>query len=238
MINYALHDNVLTPDPNDAMAIVQDTKKCTLDDLVQDVTGTGSILKETECNAVMPAIFRALGKRLQNGEGFISEFLVIDRSISGVFTNEEDYYDSERHQINTNVRLGSTLAKMAGQSEVKKVPAIKKQPLPESFRDLKSKTYNDLVTPGQFAEIIGKDLKINGLDKLTDLDNNVEGVFFTDSKGVETRVKEIANNLPGKLTIEIPDSLKKGEYTLEIRNIRRGTKTLRKGRLNETLVVA
>jgi hypothetical protein len=35
----------------------------------------------------------------------------------------------------------------------------------------------------------------------------------------------------------IPETLKKGNYTLEVRTIMRGTKNLRKGRLNEVLVV-
>ncbi len=192
----------------------------------------GSILKPTECNAVINATFRALGKRLQRGEGFISEYLLIDRSISGVFTDDDDRFDSERHQVKANVRLGSTLAKIAEQSPVQKVLTIKKLPVLESFRDLKSKTFNDRLTPGSFAEITGTDLKIS------DLNHPEEGVFFIDQKGVATRVADVSNNYPGKLTIEVPDSLKRGEYTLEVRSVRRGTKTLRKGRLNETLVVA
>lgn len=232
MMNYALHDNVLTPDQYDRMAIVQDTVKCTTQDLVNDITSEGSILKPTECNAVIAATFRALGQRLQKGEGFISEFLLIDRSISGVFDNDDDRFDPERHQIKANVRLGSTLAKMAEQSPVKKVLTIKKLPVPETFRDLKTKTFNDRLTPGSFAEIVGKDLKID------DLDNPEEGVFFIDQGGTVTRVADVANNYPGKLTIEVPDTLSKGEYTLEVRTVRRGTQTLRKGRLNETLVVA
>lgn len=47
MLPYSLHDNVLTPDPDDRMAIVQDTTKCTVNDLVEDITGEGSILKPT-----------------------------------------------------------------------------------------------------------------------------------------------------------------------------------------------
>ena len=231
MITFSLHDNVLTPDPLDHMAVVQDTPKCTTQDLVEDITGEGSILKPTECNAVINAVFMALGKRLRQGQGFISEYLLIDRSISGVFTDDADRFDPERHQIKTNVRLGSTLAKLAEQSPVKKVPAIKKLPVLENFRDMKSKTLNDRLTPGSFAEIHGKDLKIN------DPDNPDEGVFFIDRQGKASRVAEVSNNYPSKLTVEVPDKLPAGEYFLEVRTVRRNTKTMRTGRLNETLVV-
>lgn len=173
-----------------------------------------------------------MGKRLQNGEGFVSEYMLIDRSISGVFTDDADYFDASRHQVNANVRLGSTLATMAEQTPVQKIPAIKKLPVVEQLRDLKSKTFNDRITPGSFVEVMGSDLKIG------DMTDAQQGVFFIDTKGAETRVVEIANNYPSKLTVEVPESLKKGEYRLEVRTIIRSTKNLRIGKLNETLVVA
>ena len=232
MLPYSLHDNVLTPDPTDYMAVVQDTKKCSISNIIDDITGEGSILKETECSAVLHAFFRALGKRLQNGEGFISEYLLLDRSISGVFTSRDDSFDPARHQINANLRLGSMLATMAEQTPVHKVPTVKKLPVLESVRDLKTKTFNDRITPGSFAEINGRELKIG------DLNDPQQGVFFIDANGVETRVNEVSNNYPSKLTVEVPDGLNTGEYRLEVRTVRRTTKKLRRGNLNETLVVA
>jgi len=214
------------------MAVVQNYKKVTFPQLIGDMTGEGSILKDIECNAVAHGFFKALGKRLQNGEGLISEYLIIDHSISGVFNDEEDQFDPERHQINVNIRLGSFLAAMVANTPVQKIKSSRKMPVLEQFRDLKTKTVNDRITPGSFAEISGSELKIE------DPDDVQQGIFFIDSAGAEVRVAEISNNIPSKLLIEIPDALKKGEYALEVRSVWRNTKQLRKGRLAETLVVA
>ena len=64
-----------------------------------------------------------------------------------------------------------------------------------------------------------------------------QGIFLIDSKGEETQVDRISNNIPKKLVFSIPETLKKGNYSLEVRTILRNSKNLRKGRLNEVLVV-
>ncbi len=90
MLKYSLYDNPITPDPTDFMAVVQDSEKVTVEELIKEVTVPGSILKETECVAVFHAILKALGKKLHEGKGFTSEYLVLDHSIKGVFTSEDD----------------------------------------------------------------------------------------------------------------------------------------------------
>jgi hypothetical protein len=43
----SLHKNVLTKDETDYRAMIQNSQKCGIDDVIDDITGPGSILKET-----------------------------------------------------------------------------------------------------------------------------------------------------------------------------------------------
>ncbi len=232
MLKYSLQDNPLTPDPTDFMATVQDNEKCTIDELIEEITGDGSILKDTECKAVSHALFRALGKQLKAGKGFTSEYLIIDHSISGVFTNEEDNFDPKRHQVNINLRLGSLLREAVQGIKVEKVKSSIPMPVLKACYDHWSQTYNDVITPRGSVDITGEQLKIG------DLDDPEQGIFLIDSKQAATRIDRVAQNMPKKLVFSVPDTLKKGDYTLEVRTLMKGTNKLRTGKLNQTLVVA
>ncbi len=50
IIKYALHKNPITPDPYDCRAVVVGAPVYNTDKVVKQITGKGSILKETECN--------------------------------------------------------------------------------------------------------------------------------------------------------------------------------------------
>lgn len=231
MLDYSLHENVLTPDETDFMAMIQNSQKCNIGNIIVDITGEGSILKETESVAVTHAVFKALGKRLACGEGFQSEYLVIDHSISGVFTSEDDQFDPKRHAVNVNVRLASTLRDMTSNIPVQKVKSTTPMPTLEQVYDHWTQTKNDVITPKSSVDIQGINLKIG------DLDDPQQGIFLTDGKSIEVRIDRISLNQPKKLVFSVPEGLKKGDYTLIVRTVLRGTKKLREGRLNQTLVV-
>jgi hypothetical protein len=78
---------------------------------------------------------------------------------------------------------------------------------------------------------LGENLKIG------DPENAEQGVYLIDSKNVEYKAA-LRVNKPKTLEVVIPETLKKGEYILEVRTVIRNNATLKKGRLNETLVVS
>ena len=232
MLKYSLYDNPITPDPTDFMAVVQDSEKVTVEELIKDVTVPGSILKETECVAVFHAILKALGKKLHEGKGFASEYLVLDHSIKGVFTSEDDTVDPNRHQVSVNVRLGSTLREMTKTVPTTKIKASVPVPVLERVYDHWTQTTNDQLTSRSSVDLVGEFLKIG------DLEAADQGIYLIDSKGVETKVDRVSLNTPKKLVFSVPENLKKGNYGLEIRTKLKNTSKVRRGRLNETLVVA
>lgn len=231
MVKYSLFDNPVTPDPDDCKAIVQDAEKIGIDDLIDDVTTEGSILKRTECVAVVHAVFMALGKQLKKGKGFTSDYLVLSHSIKGVFDNQEDSFDPKRHQICVNVRLGSALRQMSEGVEVLKVKSTVPVPVLDKVYDHWTQTENDQLTPRSSVDLYGENLKIG------DMNNPEQGIFLIDSKGEEVKVDRLTLNQPKKLVFSVPETLKKGNYSLEIRTVMRNNKNLRVGRLNEVLVV-
>lgn len=231
MLKYGLYDNPVTPDPTDYMAVVQDSEKVTVEDLIEEITVPGSILKETECVAVFHAILKALGKVLHEGKGFKSEYLVLDHSIKGVFTSEEDVFDPNRHEVSINLRLGSVLREMTRDIPVSKVKASVPVPVLERVYDHWTETVNDQITPRSSVDILGENLKIG------DQEDPEQGIFLIDSKNTEIRATRMAQNTPKKLIFSVPEEVTKGSYTLEIRTILKNTTKLRRGRLNETLVV-
>ena len=231
MLDYSLHENVLTKDETDYMAMIQNSQKCGIDDVIDDITGPGSILKETESVAVTHAVFKALGKRLARGEGFQSEYLAIDHSISGVFTSIDDVFDPKRHAVNVNVRLASTLREMTSKIPVNKVKSTTPMPTLEQVYDHWTQTSNDVITPRSSVDIQGINLKIG------DPEDAQQGIFLADAKNAEVRIDRLSLNQPKKLVFSVPEGLKKGDYTLIVRTVMRGTKKIREGRLNQILVV-
>ena len=73
MIEISLVDNKLTKDnPYDRMGMVQNRKIKTVADIVKQLTAEGSILKRTECDAVIHSTLRTITRNLIEGYEFRS----------------------------------------------------------------------------------------------------------------------------------------------------------------------
>ena len=213
MLLISLLDNKLTPnDPHDRRAIVQNLRYITVAELVDQLTQEGSILKPTECNAVINAAFRTITNNLREGYGFASDHFSMTPSVSGVFVNDEDRYDPARHQVELNLRLGAPMKEALGQVKVKVVPYNTPMPTIKQVFDRKSKTTNQQLTPGYTLEITGELLKVE------DEADAQQGVFLVNTqKAEELKIDHFYQNTPKTLQVELPDNLKKGTYRLEVR---------------------
>ena len=170
-VKYVLHKNPITPDPDDCKAVVIDTKFYDVDKVVEQITGEGSILKITESVAVGNAFLRQIGLNLAQGIGFRSKYFDVDISMLGVFVNEGDKYDSERHSAYPKLTVGKPWKENLSQAVIEKVTADELKPKLLSIFDIKSKTNNQTLTPGGMAELHGQLLKI---DETT----SDEGLYF------------------------------------------------------------
>jgi hypothetical protein len=231
-INYVLHLNLMTPDPLDCRAVVVNRTIYTVKDIVKQITGEGSILKETECNAVIESFLKKIGSNLADGICFQSEYFSIGVEISGVFDNDKDKFDANRHMIYPNLSAGKPWKENVALAKLEKVTTEENKPRPESLVDMKSKTNDQVLSPGGMAELMGQKLKI---DETTP----DEGIFLiSENGGGETKISYIYLNYPKNLQFEVPEGLVAGNYKVEVRNRSHNGKGLRIGRLEQTLNVA
>jgi hypothetical protein len=72
-ISFVLHPNPITSDPDDRRAMVVNRTTFSVDDVIKQITGEGSILKGIECYAVVDAFMSRIGQNHADGVGFQSE---------------------------------------------------------------------------------------------------------------------------------------------------------------------
>jgi hypothetical protein len=231
-INYVLHPNLITPDPDDCRAIVVNRTSYSIDDVVKQITGEGSILKGTECYAVIDAFLSRLGLNLADGIGFNSEYLTVSTEISGVFINDKDKFDTARHLVYPNLKPGKAWKESLSNAKLERVTSEENKPRPETIIDMKSKSYDLTLTPGGMAELQGQMLKID--ETAAD-----EGIFIISGNGgAETRISYLYMNYPKSLQFEIPEGLNAGTYKIQVRNRAHKGKILKAGALEYSLTVA
>lgn len=225
MLQHSLVDNPLTEDPDDCRAQVQAYKRKRVEDIVSQITIPGSILKETECVAVINAFFKAIATNLEAGVGFESDYLTLTQSIAGVFTDAKDRFDPSRHEVKLNLRIGDPLKEALRQVRVKKVTTSVALPELTQIHDWKSRSIDQLLTAGHSAQVTGNRLKIDNMD------DPQQGVFLVNTKKEEEiRIPYLHQNTAKKLQLEWPDSLKSGNtYKLEVRTTIKGGQEVRTG---------
>jgi hypothetical protein len=231
-INYVLHPNLMTAEPYSFKAMAVKRTTYNIDNVVEQITGEGSILKITECYAVIDAFLRQVGFNLKEGICFHSEYFSLSPEISGVFNDDKDKYDPERHQVYPNVKPGKTWKENMANAKLEKMVADENKPQIENVIDMKTKTIDQSLSPGGMAEIRGQLLKI-------DETANDEGIFIiSENGGGETKVSYLYENFPKTLQFEIPEGLTAGNYKIEVRNRAHKGKAVRIGILNYSLNVA
>lgn len=233
MLQISLADNKLTKDdPNDRMAIVQNRKQKSVADIVDQLTVEGSILKPTECEAVINGVLRTMVKNLREGYGFQSDYFSLTPSVSGVFIDDKDRFDPSRHQVELNLRLSAPMKEALTQVNVEVIPHTTPMPVIKTVFDRKSKTTDDQMTPGHTLEIAGERLKI------VDTEADEQGVFLVNTqRAEEVKVPHLFQNTPKSLHAELPDTLSTGTYRLEVRTAVHNAKEIRTGFASFTLTV-
>ena len=226
-IKYALYPNHLTEDPHDHMALVQDQRTRTLDDIVERMVKRGSTVTKADILSVLEDFQQTIVELVVDGDSINTDLFRITASISGVFANAKDSFDSSRHQINLNVYAGWLIQQIISRLTVEQVEAVTPRPSLKILRDITTGSINESLTPGGPAELDGDRLKF-------DPEDPGQGIFLI-SNGTETRAETIIRNMPGNLIFMVPDDIVAGEYQIEVRAAARDSDNIRKGSLDATL---
>lgn len=223
MLKYALYRSQLNGRQNTYTAIPQAYEIKNIEDIIHQLTGPGSILKETECVAVIHDFFKALSSQLHEGHGFSCDYMRIHPKITGVFEGKEDVFDPKRHQKKLSIVATNVLKDVLNELKLEKVQPIGSQAEIKSVYDLKSRQTDGILSPGHLIEIHGQKLKLN--TELAD-----EGIFLINNADeLEIKISQLHTNRPGKLAAMLPDNLASGTYLLEVRNRPIRNKTLTTG---------
>lgn len=228
-LKYSLIPNHLTDDPDDYMAVVQDQRTRTREDIINEMLERGSTVTRADILSVFEEEQAVVKKFLADGDRVQTDLYSTSSSIAGPFNGAGDSFDASRNHVRFNMTPNRELVALAREVDVKKIAASVVRPVLESFFDFVSGTRNQALTPGRSAEIRGSHLKV-------DPEDPVQGIWFIASDGTETQVELVTRNMPAHLMFEVPAGLAGGEYQVEVRNKPRGANELRTGRLMAPLV--
>jgi len=229
-LRYYLLDNPMTPDPNDCRAQITDYEVVTEKDLLEYITRQGSGITMSAAKANYEEIIGAHAYYLRQGVGVNTEFLNIRPVTQGVFRDENDKFDSNRHQLKYKTRLGRRYNHISEDVKMEKVSPVINAPLLTTFEDIASGTINDTLTPGGVATLAGLRLNFNQ-------DDPQQGIFLIDSAKTEHRAERILTHTGKQVVFMIPADLPSDEYVLEVIVLPKGNKEVRKGVLQDRLNV-
>ena len=199
-------------------------------DMLEELTREGSILKETEVQAVLAAYWRQIGHYLAQGATYQDKYLRVSVGMKGTFTSEADRYDPERHQLTVKPRLQPAVTQGVQREKPRYVKPKVIRPELDDLHNLYDDTHNVGLTPGHVLKIRGRHLKLHG-------EHPGEGVFFRAAyEKAEYRATVVHTNVPKQLALNVP-SLPPGSYFVEVRNTWRNGITLRNGHTTFAMVV-
>lgn len=227
-IRYTLHDNRLTPDPNDRYARVRPARTVGLPDVARRIADSGSTLTRVDVESVLSSLQDAIAALLTEGANVNLPFANFGTRIQGTFADDEDQFDGSRHAVLPRVSAGAELRR-ALRAGVPVEKAASERPAPSllHFTDVNTGERDGTLTPGGIGAITGSRLAF-------DADDRDQGVFFVGETD-ETRAEVVAQNTPSKLMVQIPAGLAAGDYQIEVRSA--FGEELRSGRLDATLTL-
>ena len=235
MANYSLRDNPLTEDPNDKLAQFEGVKSLSKTDILDRAVNRGNTMTRTDFLAAINAYEEEIAFITAEGNTVNTPLINTSLSISGVFTDGNDSFDSRRHTLKINVTAGTALKEAASKIKLTKVQGSGKVPWITNVRDTLSTQGDEqgTVKAGSVIELTGARLKFDTAD-------SEQGVFFIVESG-DIRLTQVVENKPSRIIAMVPLGIIPGSYTVEVRS-RTSTggtaiKTLKKGTFERTVTV-
>ena len=232
MLKYALVENVMTTDPHNCIAVVSSPEVKDLNDVIDFMIAEGTGLTRPQAMAYFEKLTQTIEYFLGEGHRVVTPLVRVRLSISGVFNNKKDYFDSSRHKLNIRTSSGLRLRELPSKIKLEKVEVSQQAPLPELFEDGSSREVNLLASPGGIGVLKGNRLKF-------DPDDNALGIFFipVEDTANETRVDVYSGVKPSEIHFQIPD-LPAGEYAIAVKTKSLNGSYIQKGELKEIISIS
>ncbi|MDR1407223.1 MAG: DUF4469 domain-containing protein [Tannerella sp.] len=209
MLEYSLHENVLTERKDDYAAQTHSKTVYTREQFIDLMLQRGTLVTKTDIVAVLNDVEETVSYIVKNGGMVNLPLFNIAFSISGVFDGVTDTFDPHRHKLHVNLSKGTLLRDAEKEVKLTKVNAPSPQPQILEVLDSVSGRVDEILTSGGAVLIDGVNIKLTG-------DKNTVGLWFVAEDGYETQAVTIITNKPAQIAALIP-SLKVGNvYQVKI----------------------
>ena len=211
-IKAYLYDNLLTPDPNDFTARVSSERSLSVADICHSAaTRGGADVSDAAMSHAVELFLKEMAYRLCDGFAVNTGYFTAMPVVRGVFLNPNETFDPQRHTLQFQFTQGELMRREIEDVEVKIMGVAETGLYIGQVEDMKSRTVNEVLTPGFNLRVTGTKLRVVG-------DKPGVGIFFRETAtNTATKVDEgdIVINNPSELMIIIP-ALPAGTYQLEV----------------------
>jgi len=220
----------MNPETGGYIAKVSQWAKTDLDDIMDYMVAEGTGLTRPQALAYFEKLVQSFEHFIKLRGGVSTPLCRVRTTISGVFRDKGDKFNSKRHQINLRITPGTRLEDLKSRLKLEKENNRDHTPSPVVFIDATSNTINELATPQSIAKLKGHDLKFNPEDPK-------QGIFFVPETGsANVRVNFYSNIRTTEIDFLIPP-LPPGNYTIVVQAIMRMHKSVRGGALQKLITV-
>lgn len=211
-IKAYLYDNLLTPDPNDFVARVSSERSLSVADICHSAaTRGGADVSDAAMSHAVELFLKEMAYRLCDGFAVNTGYFTAMPVVRGVFLNPNETFDPQRHTLQFQFTQGELMRREIENVEVEIMGVAETGLYIGQVEDMKSRTVNEVLTPGFNLRVTGTKLRVVG-------DKPGVGIFFRETAtNTATKVDEgdIVINNPSELMIIIP-ALPTGTYQLEV----------------------
>ena len=200
-IKAYLYDNLLTPDPNDFTARVSSERSLSVADICHSAaTRGGADVSDAAMSHAVELFLKEMAYRLCDGFAVNTGYFTAMPVVRGVFLNPNETFDPQRHTLQFQFTQGELMRREIEDVEVKIMGVAETGLYIGQVEDMKSRTVNEVLTPGFNLRVTGTKLRVVG-------DKPGVGIFFRETAtNTATKVDEgdIVVNNPSELMIIIP----------------------------------
>ena len=198
----SVHDNLLTPDPNDFVARVSSERSLSVADICHSAaTRGGADVSDAAMSHAVELFLKEMAYRLCDGFAVNTGYFTAMPVVRGVFLNPNETFDPQRHTLQFQFTQGELMRREIEDVEVKIMGVAETGLYIGQVEDMKSRTVNEVLTPGFNLRVTGTKLRVVG-------DKPGVGIFFRETvTNTATKVDEadIVVNNPSELMIIIPE---------------------------------
>ena len=210
MLQFSLSENLLTSNPNDFIAVPENVRVHSFDDILKRINNRYTGLTPTQLLAAAKEFFEEICLVVEEGDGVNTPIVNIYPGMAGVYNGAADNFDPKRHRCRANLTAGTQLNVAVKKIKTEKIVVPDALPYILEVNDIVSGVVNDTLTPGGVIQMRGSKLKL--VPSLPD-----DGIYLTEENGAVVKLEILVENKPARLMAMMPADLPQGIYTLEVK---------------------